>query len=475
MIKKVHLIALFTAILSFQHTAQAQTDIVLDIPELPEGVAVLPEPNGTDAQGVTINQYNAPQFKKIIPLEIYTLIRTAGLSVNAVRRLKYEWRLDDEWEKRSADLRARNINIDNNGLLDLAFALEPGFPFGSASGLKTDWDKLSQDGSKNNEAISVENSQFASKLLWNSQALAWRFGVLQNEIVLNWVKDSKGVRSAAGTVTRIYPAVLDSKNKTEQFFREIIRFNSPKSLSSYSWLTFRFRGMDEDSLWVYSPSNKKTRQITGSNRTDSLITSALSAEDLFGWSGKLGLVQAVVSERLVGLVPFLGVDMVKLAATEDGCLRVTTADDSAQSRALPLWNLENRIFPGDAAWAPSAATFIPRTLWKIELTSRDPYSLYGREILYVDASMQLPIYSVIFDRAGKLYKTLINSYGLAVSADRSMKVPYQVFTLVLDHSSNTALLVDYPTVRFCKNYTTDVQLDNFAPGKLGVGAASTPP
>ncbi len=458
----------------------AQSDIILDVPDLPEGTGSLPEPGNSDPIGVIINQYNAPSYKKVISPEVYMLIRSAGLTLDAARRLKYTWRFDDQWEQQSVELKNRSLGLDNKGYFQSNFELFPGFPFGPSTALRNDWNKInpSIEGSReplpgasrsNIEAKPLtpdQISRFGNQLLWNMLSLNWRFAYNSTEFDWSWVKDGKVIRSAAGEIVRVFPGLLESQPKNEQLFREIIEFKSPASIDKYSWLTFRFRGADEDTVWVYSPATQKSRQVTSSNRSDSLLTSPASADDLLGWSGKIGTVSPDNVELVTALVPFASLDIAKLQPNEDGCYAIRPSEQTLDSRFPSYWNFKNRRFPGDASWAPSASEFVPRRLWKLELAIKDPYSLYGRSILYIDASAQVPIYNVIFDRTGKRFKTIINGYGLAAAPDRSVKIPFLAFAVVLDHQSETALLVDYAHNEFCRNLPTGVTLDRFTPGKL---------
>ena len=443
----------------------AQSSILLDIPELPEGTSPIPEPGGGEPVGVLINHYNAQQYKKIIPQEIYALIRSASLSVDAARRVKYEWRLDDAWEKKSEELRTANVNLEKGDLQTLKFPIERGFPFGTGKAVEALWMEAQADDQESNKK--ALDPSLAYKILWNVQSQFWGFGFFDLLFDIKWLKEGKPFRSAAGRLLRAYPAALSLEHKSEQLFRELIEFSAPSTIQWYSWLTFRFKGMDEDMVWTYSPASKKVRQLTASNRADALITSSVAADDLLGWSGKIAMIEATLESKTVGLVPFPELEMAALQDRPNSCAEVVSIGDSWADKVPAHWNFETARFPGEAAWLPTRAVFAPRKLWRIELSSRDPYSLYGRQVLYVDAVMQLPVYKIVYDRAGRPFKTIIQSYGLAATKDRSRKAPYPAFAIILDHTKDTSFVIDYRKVMYCMAYPNEYPLERFAPAKIG--------
>lgn len=443
--------------------AWAQDPSSSDVPALPDGVAALPEPGSGADIGVVISSDNSAIYKKLIIPEIYALVRTSALSIDAARRLRYAWRLDDEWQRVSSSLAAQNTTIDAEGSIGSTFTLQRGLVFGGGAELGAD----------------LSSAALAEKVAWNVQSMWWAQGLLDANFRLQWLKDNRVTRRALGHLTRVYPQLLDNREKSEQLFREQVEFTYPDFLSGLSWLTFRFKGKDEDLVWAASPVSKKVRQLTGSNRADSLITSGVSVDDLLVWSGKVSAVKPRFDKSVVALAPFGAVDIQDSSTTPEPCYGVESESqpgaDFSAALGSGVWNAETKRFASAAGWTPTKAIFVPRELWRIELSSKDPYALYGRQVLYVDRYMQLPVYKIVFDRAGRLWKTIIGGFGLAASSDRSFKFPYPSFLVVVDHQAKSEYVLDFPRYRTCRAYPPDIALDSFDPRKLATrvgGAAS---
>ena len=57
-------------------------------------------------------------------------------------------------------------------------------------------------------------------------------------------------------------------------------------------------------------------------------------------------------------------------------------------------------------------------------------------------------------------------WGLGASADRSAKLPYPAFMVIIDPQSNSQYSVDFSKVRFCGGYPPDSSIADFDPRKL---------
>ena len=435
----------------------SRADQLLDVAPLPEGVLPLPDPSVGTKIGLVIDSKNAPNYKKVITPEIYQLIRSGQLFIDAAARLKYVWRRHDDWEHRSHELAAEPTKLAESGLPTGQLRLDAGFPFGSGQKLLADWESQKQR----------NNRQTGYQLLWNLAASFWGLNFIESNFHLDWLDERSVFRSAQGKLLRAYPTRIETADKSEQLFRERLEFTSPSVLDQYRLLSYRFRGADEDMMWLHSPVNQKVRQLTGSNRSDSLVTSSVSADDFLCWSGNISAVNANLQGWSVQLAPFPRVDLTPLNVAPEGCSSIVLGQDTRSFDAFrSAWNFDSKRFPGAAGWVPTRVVFVPRRLWKIELASKDPYSLYGRQVLYVDVAMQLPVFKIVYDRAGTHWKTVMCSFGLAANQERSVKLPYLAYSVVLDHVDKKAFTLQYSDVRYCPNYPEGLDKNYFTPTQL---------
>jgi hypothetical protein len=414
----------------------------------PQAALGLPEAGKGDLLGLIINAAVAPQYKQLIVPELYGEVRSGRIEMDAVRQLRYEWRMEEAWQRAEP---APSKLLTDRGALQAVTRLDRGFLFGAR-------DVLVDEG---------DPRRLAQKVLWNIHSNFWSEKLMSMDFVLRLVAEAKVGRELMGRLSRVYPSSLIPNDATSQLFREIVKLNTPEMLEYYSWLTFRFVGDDEDVVYVYSPAVKRVRQVTGSNRSDAIANSVVSADDFLVWSGKPDSVDPVLTGRQVALVPFVSVVLGAARPESERCVVVddTSSADSLKS-TLARWNLGSARFPQAAAWVPTEVVFVPRELWRIELTPNDPYSLYGRQVVYVDAESMLPVYKFVSDQAGIRWKTVIGVIGLAEARDRKR---YPFFSMMAVHDAKTqqGALVDYLNVKYCSNFAADLQLGEFQPGKLG--------
>jgi hypothetical protein len=257
----------------------------------------------------------------------------------------------------------------------------------------------------------------------------------------------------------VYPKSLSAEDKTEQLFRSRLDFITPDTIAGFSWLRFRFQRADSDVLFMYSPVTKKTRQLTTSNATDPLLSSSLTLNDLLLWSGKVNDLEGSIESVKTYLVPFVPIDRVASFGRSDACERYTLENPRV------LWNYHSRKYAPGASWLPTAAMYVPRVLQRIALSPKDPYSVYGRQVLYVDAATGLPVYKIVFDTAGAVWKTVIAVYGVDSNQNRnrSFSLLQQV---VLDVKRDQATLLQFDTARACSKVDIAAVLKEFSPAAL---------
>lgn len=428
--------AFFSASLSL-----AQNEAVdLSTVPLPDGVPELP---ALEEAPLTISGSNINEFRAVLPLEITPLFRSGNLTVAAQRALKFIWRLDDTWEGLSRQAAQTNERLIDQGTLLPELKLEPSFAFGSSFDL-----------------IPRESEAAAgAKIAWNTQSALWGQRAIEAPFDLFWYKDGRVQRLIRGILLRAYPQLLGNSTvaSNRQLFREKLVLRSPEALSGLTMLTFRFLGTTEDVTWMYSPAIKKARQLTGSNRSDALFRSSLSLDDFFVWSGKPELVDAKLDSTKIVLGAFASPELAPLTILENGCATVGPAGSEAGIKS-GLSNVATVFL--------SSSIFVPRRTWRVELTGRDPYSLYGRQVIYVDHDSMLPLYKFVYDRSGHLWKSIVGVYGLAATHDRKVRRTFQSLMYIYNHRDNTVQVVRMPSYTTCSTESEMLKAAQFDPNRL---------
>ncbi len=349
-------------------------------PELPKGCGPLPDVTKESKSGVLITAERIGEYRQILPPEVAHLVEQGELQFEAV-------------------LRARGLESVVSG----ASGSSASYTLGTAGELRS----VPEGGLGARPfalpaSVEGDPKTFAYKVLWNSAGVLAEersFSMLFSALIFQRADAEPHVLEFLNE--RIYPLALGLPSGTQKpFFREKIAAIKPEVIRNVSWLTLRFFGPFEDYVWAASPVINKIRQMTGSNRSDAMFSQAFSPDDLFVWSGKIEMVDPVGITSQPLLVPILQAQGAK-TDTKGDC--VTNAFREGASVTV---NSETRRFKGAASWVPSNVVMALRTTWKIDLTSKDPFSNDSRQSVYFDVETGLPVYRVVWDQSGRLQRVI---------------------------------------------------------------------
>jgi len=240
---------------------------------------------------------------------------------------------------------------------------------------------------------------------------------------------------------------------------------SPEALDGLSWLTLRFFG-DEDYVWTASPLTGNVRQMTGSNRSDTLFAGAFSPDDFMVWSGKVELLEGSSVKLIPLLVPVIETPWGELKGS-DGCAGLTI-DPKGTLRL----NSETVRFPGLPGWIPTNALFVVRPVWRLELSTTDPFSLDARQTLYIDAATMLPVYRTVWDEGGRLRRFTTGVLGTIVLD--GVSVPVWRGQLMVSPADSTRSTLVPTDLSVCSKLMEQRDLRAFDPGHLAPPKQGTP-
>ncbi len=439
----MHLTSLFLHVLRLLSVAAS---CMLSTAAAQESKATAPAASTQLSIPSILNANNVSRFRSLLPKDFGKLIAQHGIELHIERSLSFPWKYDEAWEE--AVTQADQNLLGANGRLRALVDLKRGPLFGNSRHL----DDLSDD------------KERGAKILWNVMAVWWSQQLSQHNFRLVWPGSAAKVNQyVQGSAIRVYPTLLGEANRGNQLFREIISLTLPRPLTPYQTLSFRFFGEEEDLFWVASPAIQKVRQLTGSNRADSLLRSGFSPDDFLTWSGKPELVAATSSASKTVLLPFADNVLLKALVGEDKCITVQSPPDDA--RAVSAVIGPTRV-PESGLWIPPQITLIPRSAWEVELISQDPYSLYGRQVLYVDTESFLPLVKLVYNRSGSLWKVVLSAFDAAEVPAQNRHVPHYVGSVVFDAPRNKTYLLEVAQSMYCPAWTPAIQLAGFDPSKL---------
>jgi hypothetical protein len=301
------------------------------------------------------------------------------------------------------------------------------------------------------------------KILWNLVNIWQNFGYINSPLNIKQMQSGSIAREMSADYSMIFPKQVLGNDKTAQVFRTKLVFHKPELIKHFSWLQFRFFEEDEDALFVYSPVIKKNRELTGANTSDNILGTALALDDILVFTQKIDSLHVKGIEQGMFFMPLVLLKGQTKQQAKGECSQVNS--NSEDSNESLLWNYQSNRFASGAAWIPSEAISIPRKMYRLHLETKDPYHLYGQQILYIDIELGLPIAKVVYDVSGKLWKTVLGIYAFPTNADSIWRYAPEA-QVILDYSKNEATLVRYENFKFCNNSFAEKEILNFAPKKI---------
>lgn len=449
------------------------------LPPLPEGVPPLPSPRDRSG-GLIITSRNESSFEDLLLAPVAVWLKEDRFVMRVVRNIDFSWKFAADWEEGSRK-NSLITDLDPSGSVTWKEEPAPAAPFGDAERLNTEADP----------------ERRAKKILWN---IEYRQGASNDtlyDVELVWMGTQNALRRASGlSFKRIFHTLAEQQNALpkakpvppatgaeksatpestatpeppsalgqpgDMLRQELFHLYAPPVVFGYSQISWRYRDSEEDRYWMHSPILGATRELLQSNRSDSILGSGLSLDDLNVWSTKPQSVHAKVVAEKVLLLPFSALNYYRMEMQPSaGLPSAKLGQAAAESTAKPesvltargfhqrgdgavsmvLWNADTKQFAQFPPWVPTTVFFVPRKVWIIELSPKDPYYSVGREILIVDQESQLPFYKLVYDRFGEYRKTVIGSWGLAQARDGRVRFPISTFVMAVDRDSQSTTVL----------------------------------
>lgn len=406
----------------------------------PSGVGPLPDLQGAAKVGAFLSRPHVDLYRKVLVPEVADLIKNGDLVVEVALQPKRK-DLFAAAKGGSASL----VAIDRYGALQPApeVVLGPILP------------DVSDDGQV------VDSTQQAYALLWNAAVHTWRLKSLNMSASLTtFATSSDNAKRVDFVVRRIYPRSLGiSPGTLTPLFREKISVVQPPVLKGLTWLTLRFHGGDTDYLWAASPITGEVRQLTGSNRADPFFSGAFSPDDLWVWSGKIEKVQptALTSMRL--LVPIVESN-AKVNVQGDCSVVEYAKGDGIET------NLVTKRYSEAPGWVPSTILMVLRNVVRIDLETRDPFSVDARQSIYIDSETSLPVYKTVRGIDGALKKVVLGVLGSVGSYDGVTPGWRGEVVFTPPTSGHSVLSVN--RIERCSKLAPDKEIKIFDPSAIGV-------
>lgn len=406
-------------------------------PDLPQGVGPLPDLSKGMRAGAVVTAQHSQRYNMLLPPEIAVALDTGEFAFEAVRALKDPASISTP-----------------QGAPRTALAMQ-------ASGAIQDTKQgraLIYPMFAPPQGVFGDSIQTAYKVLWNTASLQWRYDSFAvSQSILMFRTPTEDPRKLEFEVERMHPRKIGEVVGTlEPVFRERISAKKPLAIRGLSWLTLRFFGDGEDFVWAASPVINQIRQITGSNRSDAIFSGVFAPDDLFVWSGKIELVEP----KKIELVPLLVPVTIAQEGTQQKDARCVTWSFGEQQQ-INL-NYKTRRFRGAGAWVPTNTLMVLRSVWRVEVQSRDPFTQDSRQTLYIDRESGLPVYRVVWEESGRLRKVSMGIIRILKGADGSVE-PILAAQVVMTSDTAARLVMVTDSLSLCLGYPPERSKIDFDP------------
>ncbi|NOT53233.1 MAG: DUF1329 domain-containing protein [Deltaproteobacteria bacterium] len=185
-----------------------------------------------------------------------------------------------------------------------------------------------------------------------------------------------------------------------------------------------------NSLWGYVPELRRVRQLPPFNGSDSLFGSDLAHDDPYLFSGKVQYFTWKLIGTQDALVPYS-------PASPQFLVREDSGYSLEEPKEPIVMGWEKAGWPGKAWW-PTTLRLMKRPVWVIEATAKDAQYEYGRQVLWIDRELHVAYYKEAYNRAGQLWRMLLNSVTVVRTPEGDFSLAQPDLTLSVDELQQRA-------------------------------------
>lgn len=349
--------------------------------------------------GDKIDSSNWEKVKDILPPSVVNWVKKGDFVLN-IGEFKWDYNTDAAWREATAanagkyDIGAGGeIIVKATGELPKYMEGEP-FP-------DIDWQNDPNAGVKIAHRAVIKGA---------------RTGTLTTDWITEWVGRQGRERYIDGVWKLTYfwgrpDGPID--NPSGLFKGELNKVTSPYDVAGIVQLTLTTIENTPDQAYGYVPAIRRVKKFSGTTRSSPFLGTDFVNDDAYGFYGKIESMNWKVLDKKIVLLP------VASWAVEGPAKFVKQADGGW---AIPsnLGSPKNGYLVDGwkgAPWAPVDMVYIPRMMYVVEVTPKDPYYNYGKALLYIDPVAGFT-YKVVNDKAGAYWKTLVVSYAPAAWEDK---------------------------------------------------------
>jgi hypothetical protein len=299
---------------------------------------------------------------------------------------------------------ACQASLDSEGLIQNYTAGQP-FPY-------SEWARQATNHACD---LTEDDPHFALKLAWNVNYRwqggsglnlpHWGFSNMRNRGKETW-------RIAQGEYRRTYfshradllPETHVLEPGTDVEWAEFFDVKTPFDLRGTMFLLYRYTSDKEDDTWAYIPALRRVRRIAATQKSDSLLGTEFTLEDFYIFSGYVWDHQWEYKGESTKLGPMNSPRTCFPSSISEAEARMQEGMTRLGNDAE--WN--HCSFGPYGALAFDGESFEKRVAFELDDVPRQKGHPYSRKKIWYDKETLMPLYAIMYDRAGKPYR-IINS------------------------------------------------------------------
>ena len=338
--------------------------------------------------GDVIGKDNWKRIKGLVPTNIEEWVRD-GKVIIKIGQFDFDASPDAEWTEYGEKHNVGKYALDKTeNIIEVATGTYPKWAYGDIFpniDFKTD-------------------PTAAVKMMHNRDVSRMREGCLWNPFTCEWVGKGGFERVIQNNYLRYSfwgsKSTKDVENSKGLAFMEITVVVAPYDVSGTAQLTYRKVDGSSDELYVYIPAIRRTKRMSGANRSDPFMGSDFTIDDGYGWMGQTSTMTWKYIEKKIGLMCISKTGTTKVASMRQ---QADTSWISDPIEGIQTgWQMPEHK---QAPWSPVTCVWIPRKFHIIKCIPENPYYNMGEMEFWVDSKSLWSQYKLMKDIAGEYWRT----------------------------------------------------------------------
>ncbi len=242
------------------------------------------------------------------------------------------------------------------------------------------------------------------KLMQNRDLCKGRDGSAKCPFSVEWIGSGGLERAIVNNYYRYYfwgtPQGKET-NPKKLMVTELTVVLQPYDVSGTAQLTYRKIDGSDDELYVYIPAIRRTKRMSGANRSDPFMGSDFTIDDGNGWLGHTSKMKWKYLGEKLGLMcvaKYSSQNPTEMKGQEDGSWKAVTDVDLIKVG----WEVKGTT---QATYSPVTSVWVPRMFHVTEAVPKDPYYNVGKMEFWLDKKTMWIQYKLMWDIAGEYWKT----------------------------------------------------------------------